>query len=377
MSTISNVMLIVILASMMNSCQPDSQKQIDALFTEYNREDGPGASVIVIKGGEVLFKRGYGLANLEEKTLVQTNTNFRLASVTKQFTAMAIIMLIERGKLDFDSQLTEIFPAFPDYGKRITIKHLLNHTSGLIAYEALISDTTTVQVKDRDVLDMMRAQDSTYFEPGLAFRYSNSGYGMLAMVVENVSGQSFASFLKENIFEPLAMDNTLAYEDSVSIIPNRAYGYNDPKTDQTHHGFPEQPESSTASRNETENGFEFSDQSLTSAVLGDGGIYSSVEDLYKWDQALYTEKLIGMEMLSKAFQASELSNGEKLNYGLGWFLDDYRGKRRVYHTGSTRGFRTVLMRFPDDRFTVIILFNRNQANPKEIAERIVDFCLID
>jgi CubicO group peptidase (beta-lactamase class C family) len=337
---------------MLLSCSKDRGARIDALFTEYHKEGVPGASVAVIQDGEVIFKKGYGLANLEEKIPVTTSTNFRLASVTKQFTAMCIMILTEQGKLGFDDDLTRFFPKFPDYGKKITVRHLLQHTSGLIAYEDLIPDSATMQVKDRDVLEMMMQQDSTYFEPGSQYRYSNSGYAVLAMIVEKVSGLSFATFLQKYIFEPLQMHNTVAYEKGMATVAHRAYGYT-----------------------ESENGFEFTDQSMTSAVLGDGGIYSSVEELYKWDQALYTEKLVSKAMLEQAFTSGVLTKDEGVYYGFGWRLDSHRGRRRVYHGGSTRGFRTAYQRFPDDHFSVIVLINRNDANPLQIATQIVDLYL--
>ncbi|MFQ5771653.1 MAG: serine hydrolase domain-containing protein, partial [bacterium] len=273
------------LAVMLLSCGKDRGARIDALFTEYNKDGVPGASVIVIHNGEIIFKKGYGLANLEQKIQVSTSTNFRLASVTKQFTAMCIMMLAEQGELGFDDNLTKFFPKFPEYGNKITVRHLLQHTSGLITYEDLIPDSATVPVKDRDVLEMMMQQDSTYFEPGSQYQYSNSGYAILAMIIEIVSGQTFATFLQKNIFEPLQMHNTVAYEKGSSTVPYRAFGYT-----------------------ESENGFEFSDQSITSAVLGDGGVYSSVEDLYQWDQALYTEKLVSYESLAQAFNSEVLTD---------------------------------------------------------------------
>jgi len=177
--------------------------QIDQLFASYNGKATPGAVVMVIKNGKPIFKKAYGVANLEEKTSITTKTNFRLASMTKQFTAMRIMKLVQSGRLGYERTLQQIFPSFPAYGRGITIRHLLQHTSGLVAYEDLIPDTTTMQVHDQDVLRMMMAQDSTYFPPGAQYRYSNSGYAVLAMIVEKVSGKSFAKFLQENIFKPL------------------------------------------------------------------------------------------------------------------------------------------------------------------------------
>ena len=329
-------------------CSSAQNEKVDHLFNPYKGDAVPGAAVLVIQSGKPIFAKAYGMANVEDQIPITSKTNFRLASVTKQFTAMCIMMLQERGKLNYTSTLKDVFSDFPDYGKKITIKHLLQHTSGLIAYEDLMPDTATVQVSDHDVLRMMMEQDSTYFQPGTAYRYSNSGYAVLAMIIEKISGMSFAEFLKENIFMPIGMNNTVAHEEGISKVLNRAYGY-------------------TVDADSVR----FTDQSLTSAVLGDGGIYSSIDDLYKWDQALYTEKLISAKTLKLAFTP------ELENHGFGWKIDVYRSRFRVSHTGSTRGFRTVIQRYPDDAFTIIILTNRSEPEVAPLADRLTDLFLIE
>lgn len=323
------------------SCHTPEEK-IDRLFRAYTG-NVPGAALMVIHDGQPLMIKTYGLADLTCQTVVTPQTNFRLASVTKQFTAMAILLLKERGRLDYDTNLKTVFPDFPAYGRQITIRHLLQHTSGLIDYEDLIPDTATHQVRDRDVLQTMMNQDSTYFPSGTRFRYSNSGYAVLAMVVEKLSGKSFAQFLQTEIFEPLGMHNTVAYEEGISTVPQRAFGYH--------------IQGDTVL---------FSDQSLTSAVLGDGGIYSSITDLMRWDQALYTEKLVGIATLRDAFTPG------LENYGFGWYCDTYHGHRRVYHTGSTCGFRNAILRFPDEKLTIIILTNRREPDVQPLAEKVFD-----
>lgn len=328
-------------------------ERVDRLFAGYAGTQ-PGAAVLVIRNGAPVFKQAYGLANLETNLPVETQTNFRLASVSKQFTAMCIMLLVERGKLTYETSLQEVFPGFPSYGRGLTVRHLLQHTSGLIDYEDLIPDTATVQVLDRDVLGMMQAQNSTYFKPGEKFRYSNSGYAVLAMIVEKLSGQSFAQFLAQNIFVPAGMKNTIAYEQGVSEVAHRAMGYR------------------------VENGSAiFSDQSLTSAVLGDGGIYSSVEDLFKWDRILYTNQLVSAATLAQAFTPGTLNDGTKTTYGFGWFVEEYRGHQRVRHSGSTCGFRNELQRYPEDKLTVIILTNRAEPEVVELANQVADVFLFE
>ena len=332
----------------------DKSARVDKLFESYDGDHTPGAAVMIIKNGQPILVKAYGWARLEEAVRVTPSTNFRLASVTKQFTAMCLMMLVERGELTYEMTLQGIFPDFPDYGRAITVRHLLNHTSGLIDYEDLIPDSATIQVLDRDVLALMKQQDSTYFVPGAEHRYSNTGYALLAMIVEKVAQKSFAQFLKENIFDPLGMSNSIAYEHGVTTVANRAMGYR-----------PEQGE------------FIFKDQSVTSAVLGDGGIYSSVEDMYKWDQALYADKLVKAQTLQQALTPAILNNGTVTDYGFGWRLDEYRGHRRMHHTGSTIVFRNVIQRYLDDDFTVVILTNRAEPDVAPLAEQLTDLYLMD
>lgn len=333
-------------------CSMNLEKQIDDIFSSYNKPDLPGAAVMIIKNGEIIFEKGYGLANIESGTTIDRFTNFRLASVTKQFTAMSVLILIERGKLNYNTTLTEIFPGFPEYGGNINIRQLLQHTSGLVDYEDMIDDTVTVQLKDDDVLNLMMQTDSIYFQPGSQFRYSNTGYALLCLIVERISGKPFRDFLYENIFNPLEMEYTVAYDKGINEVKNRAYGY-------------------TIS----DNGIELTDQSVTSAVLGDGGIYSSLNDLYKWDQALYTNKIISEKYRDESWTPGVTSAGDEFSYGYGWHLESRYNTNVVYHTGSTRGFRNIIYRIPEKRFSIIILTNRNsgpETSTLEMAHQIAD-----
>jgi CubicO group peptidase (beta-lactamase class C family) len=327
---------------------------IDALFADYDKPGSPGASVMVIHDGKVAYSRAYGLANLEQQTSATTETNYRLASLTKQFTATAIMLLAEDGKLSYDDRVIDLLPGFPSYARDIRIRHLLTHTSGLWDYEDFVPDSQRVQVKDRDVLGLLSRVDATYFAPGSRFRYSNSGYAVLALVVQRVSGMPFARFLHERIFEPLGMDATVAYEEGVSIVPNRAYGYSLEKY-----------------------GFTRTDQSPTSAVLGDGGIYSSVSDLVRWDHALETHALLPESTRTLSWTPNRLNDGSATEYGFGWFVDDDGGRQRLSHHGETRGFTNAIVRYPAERLSVILLTNRTGGNPWRIAQRIADLWLGD
>jgi CubicO group peptidase (beta-lactamase class C family) len=341
-----------------------AEDRIDALFAGVKPAD-PGAAVMVIRSGRVVFERGYGVTDLRTLHRIDAHTNFRLASLTKQFTAFAIMLLVHDGKLRYDESLTDVFSEFPAYGKGVTIRQLLNHTSGLIDYEDLMAqqygntpDEQIPQIHDDGVLKLLEQVRATKFPPGSHWSYSNSGYCVLAMVVEKVSGKPFGEFLQQRIFQPLKMNHTLAYEKGQNDVPNRAYGH-------TREG----------------SGFRETDQSSTSATLGDGGVYTSLEDMAKWDASLREHTLLSEEEMKPALAPAQpsaapaLENGRGVSYGFGWFVDPYRGHRRMWHYGETRGFRTSIQRFPADGLTVIVLCNRVDFDASALALKISDFYL--
>jgi len=325
---------------------------IDELFAPFSGDSVPGASVLVVQDGRVALAGAYGMADLENGVPAATVTNYRLASLTKQFTATAVLLLVRDGKLALDTPLTDVLPEFPGYGSSITLRHLLTHTSGVPDYEPFVPDTQSWQVKDGDVLDILTRTDGTDFPPGSTYSYSNSGYALLALVVEQASGQSFAAFLHDRVFEPLGMDGTVAFEDGISTVSNRAFGYTI-----------------------TDGLIERTDQSTTSAVLGDGGVYSSVEDLAKWDHALARGLVLDSAEWREATTPARLTDGSVTEYGFGWFVDSYGGRPRQRHGGDTRGFNNVIMRFPDDGVTIVVLTNRDRSELTDIAERIADLFL--
>jgi CubicO group peptidase (beta-lactamase class C family) len=344
-----------------------SPNQIDAVFASLRSNIAPGAAAIVVYDGRTVFRRGYGVTDLRTLQKIDGSTNFRLASFTKQFTAACIMLLARDGKLHYDDHLTDFFPQFPAYGKSITIRNLLNHTSGLEDYELLMKqypDTPpekVPQIHDADVLKLLEQQTSAKFPAGTKWEYSNSGYAVLAMVVEKVSGKPFAQFLQERIFTPLKMNNTLAYEKGKNEVPHRAYGHD---------------------KTEKDDGWHETDQSPTSAVLGDGGIYSSLDDLAKWDRALREHTLLSEAEMQPALTPAQPTggpakspDGSTVSYGFGWFLDPYQGHKRMSHDGSTIGFRTTIQRFPDDKLTIIVLANRADVNPEELALKVADLYL--
>ena len=309
----------------------DPESQIDALMRPYQGAV-PGAGVAVLRNGTPIVRRAYGLADVESRVAATTATNYRLASMTKQFTAAAILLLAQDGRLAIDDRVRGWLPTLPDAAAEITIRHLLIHTSGLIDYEDVIPSGTTAQLRDADVLRLLEAVNRCYFPPGTRYRYSNSGYSLLALIVGKASGKDFASFLRARIFCPLGMHNTLAFEAGISAVAQRAFGY-------------------SALRNS----WTRDDQSLTSATLGDGGIYSSIDDLAKWDAALGDDRLLRPAWLRLAFQPATPTDDALVQYGFGWRIS---GETR-WHSGETTGFRSIIVRYLEHGLTVIVLSNRD------------------
>lgn len=328
---------------------PDNPtSRIDTLMRDYDQPDSPGASVLVMRNGEVVFHKGYGLANLEDRTAASSSTHYRLASVTKQFTAAAIMTLVADGKLSYDDSIRKYLPTLPPWADAITIRHVLTHTSGMTDYEDVMPAGQKEQLHDIDVLHILEKEPSTYFQPGKSYRYSNSGYSLLSLIVERVSGMSFADFLRERIFLPLGMKTTVAHQDGVDTVVDRAYGY---------------------SRNERPPGWHRTDQSLTSAVLGDGGIYTSVDELVYWIRALERGQF------GEAWYPRVDTDKAGVRYGYGWRISQYKDRRMIWHTGESIGFRNALVRFPEDHLAVVVLTNRDEGEPVKLAEQIADVVL--
>ncbi|HIE5354251.1 TPA: serine hydrolase domain-containing protein [Stenotrophomonas maltophilia] len=316
---------------------------IDGLMQAYDGQV-PGAAVLVLHDGQAVFRRGYGLAVVEDGTAVTAASNFRLASVSKQFTAAAVLLLVEEGRLGLDQPARRWLPELPPAASSVTLRQLLSHTSGLPDYEDLMDPADSRQVHDADVLALLAREDRLDFTPGTAYRYSNSGYALLALIVGRASGQDFATFLQQRIFGPLHMTHTVAHQDGVDTVTARAYGYSwlDGRWQRT-------------------------DQSTTSAVLGDGGIYSSLDDLARWDAALYDDRLLSAASRQAMFSpATATTEPDVPHYGFGWRLNG----RMQWHSGESIGFRNVILRYPDLHLTVIVLSNRNAPEPYPLALKI-------
>lgn len=320
------------------------QASVDALMRDYNG-NVPGASVLVLKDGTAVVHKSYGMADLEAGIAATPSTDYRLASVTKQFTAAAILLLQQDGKLSVDDPVRKWLPSLPPVADGITLRNLLTHTSGLIDYEDLMAPDATAQVHDSDVLHLLEKENHTCFKPDSAYRYSNSGYALLALIVGKASGNDYATFVRERIFKPLHMDHSVAYEQGISTVPDRAYGYS-----------------------LVDGRWQRTDQSTTSAVLGDGGIYTNIDDLAKWDMALYDDRLLSDASRAQAFSPHVKVTGEpyEASYGFGWRITG----DTLWHSGETLGFRNVIVRWPTRHLTVVVLTNRNDPEPYRLALKI-------
>ena len=324
------------------------EQQVDRLMSPYSKPDVPGAAIGVFRGPDILLNKAYGMRNLENHQPSTITTNFRTASLSKAFTATAIMQLVESGQLTLDTNIQDYFPNFPDYGSGITIKHLLSHTSGLKDYELLMPPDYQGQITDKAVLDLLANERSGYFTPGSRFRYSNSGYAILACLVEKITSTPFQDYLRDQIFLPLQMHHTVAYVKNYNDVVERAFGYSP-----------------------NGNGFKFTDQSSTSAVLGDGGIYSSIRDLHQWLQMWSGgNSVLSPTSMTAMTEPNLLTSGEATNYGFGWFVDQLGDTRKISHTGSTIGQKHAIAFYPEKNLGIVILVNRENAAPWEILDSI-------
>jgi CubicO group peptidase (beta-lactamase class C family) len=321
--------------------------RVDKLFWSYDQKH-PGASVMVIKDGKVVLERSYGLANLATGEKVTPDTNFRLASVTKQFTAAAVSILAKQKKLAYGDLITKYFPELAEIAHGVTLKHLLTHTSGLPEYDRLLPDNDKTQISDRDVLKLLLKQKPIEGKPGTRYAYNNTGYALLALVIEKVSKKSFADFLQQNIFSPLGMTSTLVYSKTAAIA-HRAYGYSGEY-----------------------DSFAAADQARDTAVLGDGGVYSSTRDLAKWISGLENNTVLDAKQLAECTSEAVKTTTPGLSYGLGWRITDFNGEKLVFHTGTTSGFKNVVMWVPSRKLAVVVLTNRKQGEPLTLGLQVLD-----
>jgi CubicO group peptidase (beta-lactamase class C family) len=307
-------------------------KKLDSLLLEQPKAQ-PGFALLIEQDGKALYNKQVGLASLEEVKQIKAGTNFRMASLTKQFTAMGILLLEKSHQLSVNDAIGKWLPGLPaGVGSRVHISHLLTHSSGILDYEELMSPTQTKQLLDADVLQLLQQHDTTYFTPGTQFRYSNSGFCLLALIIEKVSHQPYAAFIKQKIFAPLHMDASVVYEAN-ALIAHRAMGY---AKDSTGHTI-------------------FSDQSVTSATKGDGGVYTSINDYRKWIKAIQHNSLVNLPAFMQRVHvvAGDVANAY---YSAGWFYNT-AGPLVWFHSGSTCGFNNYVIIIPSQKLSIVFFSN--------------------
>jgi len=339
------------------SCQLFSQNipaRLDSLFRVHYGDHAPGIAVAVVVKGKTIFKKGYGISNWLSKEKITTTTNFNIGSLTKQFTAYCILKLEQEGHLSLTDKLIKYFPDFnPKTGNMISIEQLLTHSSGIIDHYAF-TDKEIKHANDQDVLTAVKNIDSTYFTPGKRYRYSNTAYCLLALIVEKVSGTNYADYVQKNIFAPLFMNRSTVLRVDSNIY-QRAIGYDiDPQ------GRAERP-------------FVELDMDETKffSTEGDGGVYTSIDDYLKWCIAMQTGTVLSKPLIKKAqsFQVM-LDPAKQLGYGYGWFINQQDSAKVVYHTGSNGGFRAITYLIPSQKYAVVIFSNRTDGDLENMVKEI-------
>lgn len=327
--------------------------KIKDIVNPFKKDKCPGYSLLIVQDGKTILEKTVGYSSLEQENLISRGSNFRLASVTKQFIAAAILVLLDKRKLSTEDTLLKFFPDFPDYGKDINIHHLLTHSSGIFDYEKLMSSDKDNQIHDEDILVLLKKQKDTMFPVGTKYSYSNGGYCLLRLIIEKVSGQTIDIFLKENLFSTLGMDSTIINYEGYTNIPNRTYGYSykDSKWLKT-------------------------DQNKTSTTIGDGGIYSSIKDMQKWSQIFYTDKVLSKEMRDLMLKRHILTDeGKDIYYGYGLCLKDCNNKKVAYHGGSSIGFQIGTYYIIEEESSIIFLSNRSGENGSNIVKDIANLTI--
>ncbi len=331
-------LVCLILLVVCNYCtgQDSLSKYIDGLLERWDKPDSPGCAAAVVKDGTVIYKKGYGMVNLEYNIPITSSSIFHVASISKQFTAFSVLLLEQEGKLSLNDNIRLYLPELPDYGKKITIRHLIHHTGGIKdQWELLIAAGWRMDdaITQKHLLKVIKSQKDLNFNPGEKYLYSNSGYTLLAEIVQRVSGQTFTQFTRERIFDPLKMKNTHFHADNESIVKMRTYPFR------------------PAGKNS------FKHDRLNFSTVGATSLFTTVEDFVKWDQNFYHPDVGGEKIIEKMHETFRLNNGEEINYACGLVIKDYKGENVVSHTGGDAGYRGIYLRFPEHTFSIILFSN--------------------
>jgi len=329
--------------------------QVDKIFAQFDKPNSPGCALAVIKDGQIVYKRGYGMADLDHDIPIKPDTVFHVASVSKQFTAMAILLLAKQGELSLDDRVQKYITELREFDQPITIRHLLSHTSGLRdQWNLLMMSGTRLGedvVRDEDILDLVSRMKELNFKPGEQHLYCNTGYTLLAFIVKRVSGQSLREFADANIFKPLGMTRTFFRDDHAVVVKQQAYAYNSGPN----------------------GAFKLSVPNYD--TVGASSLLTTVEDLARWEQNFYDKRVGGDWAIEQMQIRGTLNDGQQISYARGLAIGDYKGLKIVEHSGGDAGYRSHLMRFPDQRFSVACLCNYGGANPGLLARRVADVYL--
>ncbi len=350
-----NLLLLIFCAfSFLSFGQPEAYKEIDTLFAEWDNDHSPGAAIGVINEGKLVYFKGYGIANLDYGIPITSDSKFYIASSSKQFTAACIALLSIEGKIGLDDNIRDYLPEIPDYGKKITVRNLLHHTSGLKDYLVMMY-LAGVSFEDYfsidDGIKILGRQKTLNFSPGDEFLYSNSGYILLAEIVNRTSGMTIKQYAEKNIFQPLGMKNTFFNDNRKQVTKDRVISY----------------------KSQDDGTFERYLQNFD--ALGDGNLLTTVHDLFLWDQNFYTKNLGGHDFNEIMLSQGVLNNGDTTPYAFGLGCGTYKGLKTIYHGGLMLGFSTEFIRFPEQRFSVIVLANRIDAYASTKAYQIADILL--
>lgn len=336
---------------------PDTTlRKIDNLFKTWDKNGSPGCAVGIIRNDSLIFAKGYGMANLEYGIPITPATVFHVASVSKQFTAFAIVLLVRQGKVQLDEDVRKYLPWFPDLKEKITVRHLLNHTSGIRDQWQLlaISGTRLDDVITQDhIIKILSRQKALNTKPGERYNYSNSGYTMLAEIVKSVTGKTLRQFTDSAIFKPLGMNNTHFHDDYTEIVKNRSYSYN--RTDSAH----------------------YTNSILSYSNVGATSLFTTVEDLSKWIMNFYTHKVGDQQDIDLLTQKGKLNSGREIDYALGIGTGSYKGWRSFAHSGADAGYRTIMNVFPDLKAGFVVFSNLGDVNPGRKATELADLFISD
>ncbi len=350
-------LFLILLFHIVNAQLADSlSKKVDAIFDTYNKVNSPGCALAILKDGKIIYEKGYGISNLEYDIPINPSSIFHVASLSKQFTAAAIIRLSLEGKLTLNDDIRKYIPEVPDFGHTITFNHLLHHTSGLRdqwELQGFAGWRNDDLITEKDILEMLARQKSLNFLPGDEENYCNTGYTLLGIAVKRISGVSLREYADSVFFKPLGMANTHFHSDHTEITPNRTSAY---KKDQNQKWKISIPVFDT---------------------YGATSLFTTVEDLAKWDENFNTKKLGGNNFINAMLATGVLNSNTPQTYASGLYTESYKGYKTVLHSGSDAGYRSIFIRFPDEHFSVILLANLANIRVKSLSLKVADVFLID